>query len=238
MQTPLPLSERIVYEDNHLLVLNKLPTEIIQEDKTGDVSLLSQLKDFIKQRDSKPGNVFLEVIHRIDRPVSGLVMFAKTSKALSKFNEILREQKIKKIYLAIVQNPPPKEKDTLEHYIVRNSQKNKSKAFTKEIKGSKKAILSYELIAQSERYYLLKIHLITGRHHQIRAQLSAINCPIKGDIKYGYPRTNPNGYIHLHSYQLEFEHPIKKEFIKICCAPAFYDKLWSEVFVDKILHSD
>ncbi|GIV27345.1 MAG: RNA pseudouridine synthase [Bacteroidia bacterium] len=233
MQNPLPLSERIVYEDNHLLVINKLPTEIVQEDKTGDVSLLSQLKDFIKQRDNKIGNVFLEVIHRIDRPVSGLVMFAKTSKALSKFNEILREQKIQKIYLAVVQNKPPKEKDTLEHYIVRNTQKNKSKAFLKETKGSKKAILSYELIAKSERYYLLRIILITGRHHQIRAQLSAINCPIKGDIKYGYPRTNPGGYIHLHSYQLEFEHPIKNETIKLSCRPAFYDKLWSEVFFDK-----
>ncbi len=234
MQNPLPLSERIVYEDNHLIVINKLPTEIVQEDKTGDVALLSQLKDFIKQRDNKPGNVFMEVIHRIDRPVSGLVMFAKTSKALSKFNEILREQKIKKTYLAIIQNPPQKEKDTLEHYIVRNSQKNKSKALTKEIKGSKKAILSYELIAQSERYYLLKIHLITGRHHQIRAQLNAINCPIKGDIKYGYPRTNPNGYIHLHSYQLEFEHPIRKDNVCIKCPPAFEDVLWTKVFGDKI----
>lgn len=234
MQNPLPLSERIVYEDNHLIVINKLPTEIVQEDKTGDVSLLSQLKNFIKQRDHKPGNVFLEVIHRIDRPVSGLVMFAKTSKALSKFNQILREQKIKKTYLAIVQNPPPKEKDTLEHYLVRHSQKNKSKAFTKEIKGSKKAILSYELIAQSERYYLLKIHLITGRHHQIRAQLSAIHCPIKGDIKYGYSRTNPGGYIHLHSYQLEFEHPIRKDNVCMKCLPAFEDGLWTKVFADKI----
>lgn len=231
------IADRIVYEDNHLLVINKLPSEIVQEDKTGDTSLLSQLKSFIKQRDNKPGNVFLEVIHRIDRPVSGLVMFAKTSKALTKFNEIMRENKIQKNYLAVVQNPPPKEKDTLIHYILRNSKLNKSKAFSKEVKYSKKAMLEYEVIAKSERYYLLKINLITGRHHQIRSQLAAINCPIKGDIKYGYPRTNPSinglgGYIHLHSYQLKFEHPIKKETIHLSCKPAFEDTLWNKVFVN------
>ena len=228
------IKDRIVYEDNHLLVINKLPTEIVQEDKTGDKSLLERLKDWIKKRDNKPGKVFLEVIHRIDRPVSGLVMFAKTSKALSKFNELLRDGKIKKTYLAIVQNRPPKDKETLEHYIVRNTQLNKSKAYIKEVKNSKKAILSYEVVAKSERYYLLKIDLITGRHHQIRAQLAAINCPIKGDIKYGYPRTNPSGFIHLHSYQLEFEHPIKKERIQLKCKPFFDDTLWGKVFGDKI----
>lgn len=230
-----PLKDRIVYEDNHLIVINKLPSEIVQEDKTQDMSLLTQLKILLKERDNKPGNVFLEVIHRIDRPVSGLVMFAKTSKALSRFNEILRNQNIKKIYLAIVQNRPPKEKDTLEHYLIRNTQLNKSKVYSREIKHSKKAILHYELIAQSERYYLLKIHLITGRHHQIRAQLSAIQCPIKGDIKYGYPRTNPGGYIHLHSYQLEFEHPIKKEKICLSCKPAYPDTLWHKVFAEYII---
>lgn len=234
MKNPLPLEKRIVYEDNHIIVINKLPSEIVQEDKTGDISLLEKLKTFFKKRENKTGNVFLEVIHRIDRPVSGLIMFAKTSKALSKFNELLRQNQIEKFYLAVVQNPPPKEKDTLEHYIVRNSKNNKSKAFQKEIKNSKKAILHYELIAQSERYYLLKIHLITGRHHQIRSQLSTINCPIKGDIKYGYPRTNPNGFIHLHSYQLKLEHPIKKEYIELSCQPAFEDKLWSDVFADYI----
>ncbi len=228
------IQDRIIYEDNHLLVINKLPSEIVQEDKTGDKSLLERLKDWIKKRDNKPGNVFLEVIHRIDRPVSGLVMFAKTSKALSKFNELLREGKIKKTYLAIVQNKPPKDKDILEHYIVRNTQLNKSKAFIKEVKNSKKAILLYEVIAKSDRYYLLKIDLITGRHHQIRAQLAAIQCPIKGDIKYGYPRTNPGGFIHLHSYQLEFEHPIKKEMIHLKCKPFFDDVLWGKVFGDKI----
>ena len=228
------IQDRIIYEDNHLLVINKLPSEIVQEDKTGDKSLLERLKDWIKKRDNKPGNVFLEVIHRIDRPVSGLVMFAKTSKALSKFNELLREGKIKKTYLAIVQNKPPKDKDILEHYIVRNTQLNKSKAFIKEVKNSKKAVLLYEVIAKSDRYYLLKIDLITGRHHQIRAQLAAIQCPIKGDIKYGYPRTNPGGFIHLHSYQLEFEHPIKKEMIYLKCKPFFDDVLWGKVFGDKI----
>lgn len=228
------IQDRIIYEDNHLLVINKLPSEIVQEDKTGDKSLLERLKDWIKKRDNKPGNVFLEVIHRIDRPVSGLVMFAKTSKALSKFNELLREGKIKKTYLAIVQNKPPKDKDILEHYIVRNTQLNKSKAFIKEVKNSKKAVLLYEVIAKSDRYYLLKIDLITGRHHQIRSQLAAIQCPIKGDIKYGYPRTNPGGFIHLHSYQLEFEHPIKKEMIYLKCKPFFDDVLWRKVFGDKI----
>lgn len=232
MQNPLPLEQRIVYEDNHLLVVNKLPSEIVQEDKTGDESLLNQLKQFIKKRDNKPGNVFLEVIHRIDRPVSGLVMFAKTSKALSKFNDLLRNKKIEKIYYAVVQNKPPKEKDTLTHYILRNSQANKSKAFSKEVAHSKQAILTYEIIASSDRYYLLKINLITGRHHQIRSQLSAIQCPIKGDIKYGYPRTNPGGFIHLHSCQISFEHPIKKEFIQIKCRPAFDDTLWQKVFAD------
>jgi 23S rRNA pseudouridine1911/1915/1917 synthase len=228
------IQDRIIYEDNHLLVINKLPSEIVQEDKTGDKSLLERLEDWIKKRDNKPGNVFLEVIHRIDRPVSGLVMFAKTSKGLSKFNELLREGKIKKTYLAIVQNKPPKDKDILEHYIVRNTQLNKSKAFIKEVKNSKKAVLLYEVIAKSDKYYLLKIDLITGRHHQIRAQLAAIQCPIKGDIKYGYPRTNPGGFIHLHSYQLEFEHPIKKEMIYLKCKPFFDDVLWGKVFGDKI----
>lgn len=234
MKSPLPLEERIVFEDNHIIAVNKLPSENTQEDKTRDTSLQSQLKLFLKKRENKPGNVFLEAIHRIDRPVSGLVLFAKTSKALSKFNELLRQNKIQKHYLAIVQNKPPKDKDTLEHYIVRNPQINKSKAFSNEIKNSKKAVLTYEILAKSDRYFLLKIHLITGRHHQIRAQLSAIGCPIKGDIKYGFPRTNPGGYIHLHSHQAEFEHPIKKNFIQLSCKPAYEDKLWSEVFKDYI----
>ena len=226
----IPLQERIIYEDNHLLVLNKLPSEIVQRDKSGDTALLEQLKNLIKKRDHKPGRVFLEVIHRIDRPVSGLVMFAKTSKGLSAFNTLLRNRKIKKTYLAIVQNPPPKEIDTLEHYLIRNTQTNKSKALTTEIRNSKKALLSYTILAKSDRYYLLHIHLITGRHHQIRAQLAAINCPIKGDIKYGYPRTNPGGFIHLHSYQLEFEHPIKKQILQLSCKPSFQDTLWEYFF--------
>lgn len=239
MQNAIPLKDRIVYEDNHLLIINKLPSEIVQDDKTGDISLLQQLKNFIKQRDNKPGNVFLEAIHRIDRPVSGLVMLAKTSKALSKFNELMRKntpenQHIEKIYLAVVQNKPPKDKDILEHYLVRNSQLNKSKAFFTPIKNSKKAILSYEVIAKSDRYYLLKIYLFTGRHHQIRSQLAAIHCPIKGDIKYGYPRTNNAPFIHLHSYQLKFEHPVKKEIINISCKPAFTDVLW-DYFFDNVL---
>ncbi len=237
MQSNTPLSNRIVYEDNHLLIINKLPSEIVQEDQTGDISLLNHIREYIKNRDNKPGRVFLEAIHRIDRPVSGLVMFAKTSKALSRFNELMRKnitdnQQIEKIYLAIVQNKPPKQKDRLEHYILKNSQLNKSKVFSKYVENSKKAILEYEIIAHSERYYLLKISLLTGRHHQVRAQLSAIGCPIKGDIKYGYPRTNKGGFIHLHSYRLKFKHPIKREIISISCKPAFLDILWHKVFAE------
>lgn len=234
MSNIFDLSNRIVYEDNHLIIINKLPSEIVQDDQSGDVSLITKLKDYIKKRDNKSGNVFIEVIHRIDRPVSGLIMFAKTSKALSRFNEMMRENKIEKFYYAVVAHHPPKTSDTLEHFIVRNQKKNKSKAVHQPLPDGKKAILKYQLIAESERYFLLQIQLITGRHHQIRAQLSAIHCPIKGDIKYGYPRTNKGGYIHLHSFKLTFEHPIKKETVSIQCKPAYKDVLWNDIF-DKYL---
>ncbi|MCE3258920.1 MAG: Pseudouridine synthase [Bacteroidetes bacterium] len=219
--------EQIVYEDNHIIVVNKLPSEIVQGDKTGDLPLSEKIKNFLKVRDHKPGNVFCGVIHRLDRPVSGLVIFAKTSKGLSKFNELFREKTIQKTYLAVVKNKPVKEKDLLTHYLVKNEKTNTSKAFVKEVPHSLKSQLEYELIASSDNYHLLHIKLLTGRHHQIRAQLSAIGSPIKGDLKYGFNRTNEGGFIHLHSYTLQFEHPVKKESISLKAAPLSNDAVWN-----------
>lgn len=218
--------EQIVYEDNHILVLNKLPSEIVQGDKTGDLPLSEKIKHFIKERDLKPGNVFCGVIHRLDRPVSGLVIFAKTSKALSRFNELFREKTISKTYLAVVKTKPPKISDHLTHYLIKNEKTNMSKAFDKPNAHTQKAELEYELIASSDNYHLLKIKLLTGRHHQIRCQLSAIGCPIKGDLKYGFGRTNEGGFIHLHSYLLEFTHPIKQEPISLKAFPISHDAVW------------
>jgi 23S rRNA pseudouridine1911/1915/1917 synthase len=225
--------ERIVYEDNHIIVLNKLASEIVQGDKTGDQPLSEKVKEFLKVRENKPGNVFCGVIHRLDRPVSGLIILAKTSKALSRFNELLRDKQIQKTYLAVVSELPPKKKDHLIHYLVKNEKTNMSKVFPKEVPGSQKAELEYELLVSSDNYHLLKVRLITGRHHQIRAQLSFIGCPIKGDIKYGSRRTNDGGFIHLHSHTLEFIHPIKKEKIFLKCFPLTNDKLWN-FFIEKI----
>jgi len=228
--------EQIVYEDNHIMVVNKLPGELVQGDKTGDEPLSEKIKAYIKLRDNKPGNVFCGVIHRLDRPVSGLVIFAKTSKALSRFNELLREKEIKKTYLAVVKNKPPKQADTLEHFILKNEKTNTSKAFVKPVAHALKASLAYEVYASSDNYHLLKIDLHTGRHHQIRAQLSAIVCPIKGDLKYGFARTNEGGFIHLHSHTLEFIHPIKKEKVKLKCWPLGNDAVWKffrDTFQDK-----
>ncbi|MBX3163171.1 MAG: RNA pseudouridine synthase [Bacteroidetes bacterium] len=218
--------EQIAYEDNHIIVINKLPSEIVQGDKTGDLPLSEKVKNFIKQRDNKPGNVFCGVIHRLDRPVSGLVIFAKTSKALSRFNELFREKTIHKTYLAVVKNKPPKNSDRLTHYILKNEKTNTSKAFAKPVAHALKAELEYELLASSDNYHLLKIKLLTGRHHQIRAQLSAIGCPIKGDLKYGFPRSNEGGFIHLHSYNTNFVHPIKQEEVSIKALPISSDKVW------------
>jgi 23S rRNA pseudouridine1911/1915/1917 synthase len=200
---------QIVYEDNHLIVINKKSSEIVQGDKTGDMPLSEKVKNFIKQRDNKPGNVFCGVCHRLDRPVSGIVIFAKTSKALSRMNELFRDKTIQKTYWAVVKNKPPHQTERLTHYLIKNEQTNKSKAYNEERNGALKAELAYTLIASIANYHLLEINLFTGRHHQIRAQLSAIGCPIKGDLKYGYDRSNPNGSIHLHSYKTEFIHPIK-----------------------------
>ena len=218
---------QIVYEDNHILILNKLPSEIVQGDKTGDLPLSEKIKNYIKQRDLKPGNVFCGVIHRLDRPVSGLIIFAKTSKALSRFNELFREKTISKSYLAVVKNKPSKEKDTLVHYLIKNEKTNMSKAFNKPNKHTTRAELEYEVISSSDNYHLLKIKLLTGRHHQIRCQLSAIGSPIKGDLKYGFDRTNEGGFIHLHSYLLQFTHPIKQEELLIRAMPISNDSVWS-----------
>ena len=219
--------EQIAYEDNHIIVINKLPSEIVQGDKTGDTPLSEKIKNYLKVRDHKPGNVFCGVIHRLDRPVSGLVIFAKTSKALSRFNELFREKTISKTYLAVVKTKPPKEKDLLTHYLIKNEKTNTSKAFLKEVKGALKSQLEYELLSSSDNYHLLKIKLLTGRHHQIRAQLSAIGCSIKGDMKYGFNRTNEGGFIHLHSYQLNFMHPVKQEQVSLTCFPISNDSVWS-----------
>lgn len=219
--------EQIVYEDNHIMVINKLPSEIVQGDKTGDLPLSEKIKHFIKIRDNKPGNVFCGVIHRLDRPVSGLIIFAKTSKALSRFNELFREKTIKKTYLAVVKNKPPKISDNLVHYVLKNEKTNMSKAHVKPVANALRAELDYELIASSDNYHLLKINLHTGRHHQIRCQLSAIGCPIKGDLKYGFARSNEGGFIHLHSYQICFTHPIKDEPLDIKAFPVTSDAVWN-----------
>ncbi len=218
--------QAILYEDNHLIIVNKKPSEIVQGDKTGDKPLMDNIKDFIKVRDKKPGNVFLGVVHRIDRPVSGVVIFAKTSKALSRLNELIRNREIRKTYWAVVKNKPPEEQGHLIHYLLKNEKKNKSYPVSRDKPGALKAELNYQLISRSKDYYLLEIELITGRHHQIRAQLAAKNCPVKGDIKYRYPRTNPDASIHLHARRVEFLHPIKKETLKIT-APAPTDTIWN-----------
>ncbi len=222
-------ASQIVYEDNHLIIINKKSSEIVQGDKTGDMPLSEKVKNFIKQRDNKPGNVFCGVCHRLDRPVSGIVIFAKTSKALSRMNELFRDKTIQKTYWAVVKNKPPHLTERLTHYLIKNEQTNKSKAYNEERNGTLKAELAYTLIASIANYHLLEINLFTGRHHQIRAQLSAIGCPIKGDLKYGYDRSNPNGSIHLHSYKTEFIHPIKLEKVTIICKPKTDDVVWKEL---------
>ncbi len=213
----MTIAEQILYEDNHLIVLNKLPGQIVQGDKTGDVCLAEEIKAFIKERDSKPGNVFCGVVHRLDRPVSGVVIFAKTSKALSRMNELVKSRQFKKIYHAVVKDMPPQPEGRLEDYLVRNEKANKS-FVTKNAaaEGAKLAQLDYRLLATSKGgYHLLEVELHTGRHHQIRCQLAHLGCPIKGDLKYGAPRSNPDGSISLHAYSVTFEHPVRHEQITI-----------------------
>lgn len=220
-----PSEIEILYEDNHLIVINKKPSQIVQGDKTGDKPLSELVKEYIKKKYNKPRDVYLGVPHRLDRPVSGVVLFARTSKALSRLNEMLRDKTIIKTYWAIVKNRPPKESGTLVHYLKKNEQKNISKAYEKEVAGSQRAELDYKLLASSDTYHLLEINLKTGRHHQIRVQLAAMGCPIKGDLKYGFPRSNENASIHLHSRKTEFIHPVSKAEIKII-APPPKDVLW------------
>ena len=209
------IEDRILYEDNHLIIINKEPSEIVQGDKTGDVCLLDDVKAYIKVKCNKPGDVFLGLVHRIDRPVSGAVIFARTSKALSRMTVKIKNREFSKTYVAIVKNKPQKESDELEDFIIKNEAQNKSYIVSPETKGAKVAKLRYRVIGHSENFYLLEIELITGRHHQIRCQLAHIGCPIKGDLKYGYPRSNPDGSICLHAKNVSFEHPTLKTQINI-----------------------
>ena len=215
----------VVYEDNHIIIVNKKSGEIVQGDKTGDRPLSDIVKDYIKEKYAKPGAVFLGVVHRVDRPVSGLVVFARTSKALSRLNKMFAEGKVHKTYWAIVKNAPRINEGTLEHWLVRNEKQNKSYAYDTEKPNAKKAILKYRVISHSDNYSLLEVKLMTGRHHQIRCQLAAMGCPIKGDLKYGAPRSNPDGSISLMSHRVEFVHPVSKETI-IVEAPLPDDALW------------
>jgi len=217
---------QILFEDNHIIIVNKRAGDIVQGDKTGDLPLSEIVKEHLKEKYNKPGNVYLGVVHRLDRPTSGIVMFAKTSKALPRLNKLLSEKEAKKTYWAIVKNLPPKAKDMLIHWLKKNPKTNKSTAYTKEIRDGKKAILHYRFLKKLDNYYLLEIELETGRHHQIRSQLASIGCPIKGDLKYGFDRSNPNASIHLHARQLQFIHPVSKENIDVI-APLPNDPVWN-----------
>ena len=223
---------KVLYEDNHIIVVNKESGEIVQGDKTGDTPLSDIVKDYIKVKYQKPGNVFLGVVHRLDRPVSGAVVFARTSKALSRLNEMFRRGEVHKTYWAIVKNKPKADAATLVSWIVRNEKQNKSYAYDHEVKDSKKAVLDYRLIASGDTYHILEIRLHTGRHHQIRCQLAAMGCPIKGDLKYGSQRSNADGSISLLLRHTEFLHPVSKQLIAVD-APLPSDPLWK-----KILNSD
>ncbi|MBR3982514.1 MAG: RluA family pseudouridine synthase [Bacteroidaceae bacterium] len=216
----------VLYEDNHLIIVSKQAGEIVQGDKTGDTPLSDIVKDWLKEKHNKPGNVYLGVVHRLDRPVSGVVLFAKTSKALPRLNKMFAEHdKVSKTYWAIVQNRPQASKGTLTHWLTRQEKNNTARAYDREVPGAKKAVLDYELIASGDRYHLLEIHLHTGRHHQIRCQLAKMGCPIKGDLKYGAPRSNPDGSISLHARNLTLEHPVSHEKISVT-APVPDDRLW------------
>ncbi|MGJ5641566.1 RluA family pseudouridine synthase [Formosa sp. S-31] len=217
---------QILFEDNHLIVINKRAGDIVQGDKTGDQPLSEVVKEYIKEKYNKPGNVYLGVVHRLDRPTTGLVIFAKTSKALSRLNTMFAKKDVQKTYWALVNTKPPKVKDTLVNWLKKNPKNNKSTAYSKEVPDSKKAILHYELLKSLERYFLLEINLETGRHHQIRSQLSNIGCIIKGDLKYGADRSNKDASIHLHARHITFIHPVSKDELNIT-APLPEDALWN-----------
>lgn len=216
----------VLYEDNHVIIVNKAAGEIVQGDKTGDAPLSDAVKAYIKEKYHKPGEVFLGVVHRLDRPVSGVVVFARTSKALTRLNEMFRNGKVKKTYHAMVCAHPATDEALLTHWLTRNEKQNKAYAHQREVPGSKKAVLDYRLIGTSERYFLLEVNLHTGRHHQIRCQLAAAGCVIKGDLKYGARRSNPDGSISLHARHVEFEHPVSHQNISVEAPYPEADKLW------------
>ncbi len=226
----------ILYEDNHIIAVNKSVSDIVQGDKTGDTPLPEKVKAYLKEKYNKPGNVFLGVTHRLDRPVSGVVLFARTGKALSRLNKMFRDDVVDKTYWAIVQNRPEQPEARLVHYLKKNQKQNKSYAHNKEVKDAKKASLSYRLIGESDRYYLLEVKLETGRHHQIRCQLAAIGSPIKGDLKYGAPRSNPDKGISLHARSISFTHPVSGEHIDITAPTPKNDILW-KVFEEMLTNS-
>lgn len=215
----------VLYEDNHIIVVNKRPGDIVQGDKTGDKPLSEVVKSFLKEKYNKPGNVYLGVVHRLDRPTSGIVLFSKTSKALPRLNKLFQNKEAQKTYWAVVKNVPPKQSDELVHFLKRNSKQNKSYAHINEVPESKKAVLEYRILKKLDNYFLLEVDLHTGRHHQIRSQLAAIGCSIKGDLKYGFDRSNKDASIHLHARELKFEHPVKKTQVHIT-APPPKDPIW------------
>ena len=215
----LNIANRVLYEDNHLLIINKKPSEIVQGDKTGDVPLSETVKEYLRVKYNKPGNVYIGVVHRVDRPVSGCVIFAKTDKALSRMNKLIHDRQIRKSYWAVVKNKPPKDTDHIIHYLLKNEKQNKSYSVKPDAKGALKAELEYNVIGKSDNYFLLEVELFTGRHHQIRAQLAEIGCPVKGDLKYGFPRSNPDASIHLHARKVEFIHPVKNEKVSVIAPP-------------------
>ncbi len=225
-----PVMPEIVYEDNHIIVVNKRPGEIVQGDKTGDEPLSETLKRYLKEKYAKPGNVFCGVVHRLDRPVGGLVVFAKTSKALTRLNEMFRNGDIHKTYWAITRNRPPKENDELHHYITTVERNNKSYVSEKPKEGAKEARLRYKLLTSTERYHLVEVELLTGRKHQIRVQLASVGCPIKGDLKYGDKRSNQDGSISLIARHIDFIHPVSKQRISLDAPVPANDNLWQALW--------
>lgn len=223
-----PNNLQVLYEDNHIIVVNKRVGDLVQGDQTKDTPLSEIIKEYLKEKYNKPGAVYLGVVHRLDRPTSGIVLFAKTSKALSRLNELFKNRETQKTYWAVVKNTPEEISATLTHYLVRNPKNNTSKAHNKEVAQSKKGVLSYAILKRLNTYSILEIDLFTGRHHQIRAQLAAIGSPIKGDLKYGFDRSNPDGGIHLHARTLTFTHPVTKEIIKLV-APTPDDVIWNHI---------